>query len=452
MGSYVVDVADVADVVNVMDEFSMLGGARRDDALMSVEREIRRLQAVRSTMIADVAFSASFVDDGHHSPTHWLQAVANCARSTAARQVNIAAMLRELPVVALAASRGDIGDDQFRLLLTLFLNQRGRQALAESESEAMLVGYASTLTLRDFAQVCERWLAHVDPDGNIRDHELSRQARRVTNAQVGAGHVLTAQGDALSGDIINRILDAQAQAELDQDRADLVAAYGDSADQHPLARTARQRRYDALVSVVLKGAAAASSSPSSSPAGFAEPLVNIVTNVDTLNAVVQSCYGPSDPPMAHPPATSDRMWLCQTVSGAPVAPADLLVAVLVGQIRRVLVDSVGRVIDLGRRSRLFTGGAREAVLLGGGRCCWPGCDRVGDQIDHVAPWARAGGFTVPKNGAPMCGTHNRYKHRAQTTVVREVDGWRHHRSDGSEIAPRSTERVGERSSGRAACT
>ena len=438
----------VVDVVDVMNEFSKLGGAQRDDVFMNVEREIRRLHAVRSTMIAAVASNSSFVDDGHHSPTQWLQAVANCARSTAARQVNMAAMLLELPGAALAASQGDIGDDQLRLLLKLFLNQRGRQALAESESEAMLVGYAVSLTLRDFAQVCERWLAHVDPDGNIRDHELSRQARRVTNAQVGAGHVLTAQGDALSGDIITRILDEQARVELDRDRADLVAAYGDSANQHPLARTARQRRYDALLSIVLKGAAAASS-----PAGFADPLVNIVTNVETLNAVVQSHFGSlgppmANPPMTHPPATSERMWLCQTVSGVPLAPADLLVAVLLGQIRRVVVDSVGRVIDLGRRSRLFTGGAREAVLLGGGRCCWPGCDRVGDQIDHVAPWARAGGFTVPKNGAPMCGAHNRYKHSAQTTVVREVDGWRHHRSDGSEIAPRTTQLL----SGRAACT
>ncbi len=438
----------VVDVVDVMNEFSKLGGAQRDDVFMNVEREIRRLHAVRSTMIAAVASNSSFVDDGHHSPTHWLQAVANCARSTAARQVNMAAMLLELPGAALAASQGDIGDDQLRLLLKLFLNQRGRQALAESESEAMLVGYAVSLTLRDFARVCERWLAHVDPDGNIRDHELSRQARRVTNAQVGAGHVLTAQGDALSGDIITRILDEQARVELDRDRADLVAAYGDSANQHPLARTARQRRYDALLSIVLKGAAAASS-----PAGFADPLVNIVTNVETLNAVVQSHFGSlgppmANPPMTHPPATSERMWLCQTVSGVPLAPADLLVAVLLGQIRRVVVDSVGRVIDLGRRSRLFTGGAREAVLLGGGRCCWPGCDRVGDQIDHVAPWARAGGFTVPKNGAPMCGAHNRYKHSAQTTVVREVDGWRHHRSDGSEIAPRTTQLL----SGRAACT
>lgn len=438
----------VVDVVDVMNEFSKLGGAQRDDVFMNVEREIRRLHAVRSTMIAAVASNSSFVDDGHHSPTHWLQAVANCARSTAARQVNMAAMLLELPGAALAASQGDIGDDQLRLLLKLFLNQRGRQALAESESEAMLVGYAVSLTLRDFARVCERWLAHVDPDGNIRDHELSRQARRVTNAQVGAGHVLTAQGDALSGDIITRILDEQARVELDRDRADLVAAYGDSANQHPLARTARQRRYDALLSIVLKGAPAASS-----PAGFADPLVNIVTNVETLNAVVQSHFGSlgppmANPPMTHPPATSERMWLCQTVSGVPLAPADLLVAVLLGQIRRVVVDSVGRVIDLGRRSRLFTGGAREAVLLGGGRCCWPGCDRVGDQIDHVAPWARAGGFTVPKNGAPMCGAHNRYKHSAQTTVVREVDGWRHHRSDGSEIAPRTTQLL----SGRAACT
>jgi hypothetical protein len=167
-------------------------------------------------------------------------------------------------------------------------------------------------------------------------------------------------------------------------------------------------------------------------------LVNIITNQHTLNQVVGNYYAEPDAPMAAEPATSDRMWLCQTPTGAPVAPADLLVAALIGQIRRVVVDSLGRVVDLGRRSRLFTGAAREAVLLTGDRCCWPGCGRHSPQIDHLNPWARAGGATSSLNGAPLCGRHNRYKHHAGTTITRGADGWHHLRPDDTEIAPRTS--------------
>ena len=134
--------------------------------------------------------------------------------------------------------------------------------------------------------------------------------------------------------------------------------------------------------------------------------------------------------------------MCQTASGAPVDPHDLVVAALIGRVRRVVTDKAGRVIDLGRTSRFFTGAAREAVLLSGDRCCWPGCEHRGEfiQIDHLTPFngpgGGGGGETNPLNGGPMCGTHNRKKHSGRFTVIRDETGWHHYRPDGTEIAPR----------------
>jgi hypothetical protein len=40
------------------------------------------------------------------------------------------------------------------------------------------------------------------------------------------------------------------------------------------------------------------------------------------------------------------------------------------------------------------------------------CDIAADdcEIDHIQPWA-AGGLTVADNGRPVCGYHNRLRHR-----------------------------------------
>ena len=130
--------------------------------------------------------------------------------------------------------------------------------------------------------------------------------------------------------------------------------------------------------------------------------------------------------------------MCETASGAPVDPADLVVAALIGNVRRIIVDPVGRVINHGRRRRLFTGAAREAVLLTGNRCIHPGCEQhVGLQIDHLTPWASRAGPTDIANAAALCRHHNLTKDRNQFTVHRDETGWHHHRPDGTEIAPRN---------------
>jgi hypothetical protein len=103
-----------------------------------------------------------------------------------------------------------------------------------------------------------------------------------------------------------------------------------------------------------------------------------------------------------------------------VHPDDIINRALIDHIRRVVHDASGTVIDLGRRSRLFRGAAREAVMLLATTCAWIGCDRPVHwcDADHSRSW-KAHGATVPRNGGPLCLAHN----------LRKEHGFQVHRDD-----------------------
>ena len=134
-----------------------------------------------------------------------------------------------------------------------------------------------------------------------------------------------------------------------------------------------------------------------------------------------------------------RDQLCMTTSGIPVDPAVVVAAMLVGHVRRIVLDAAGRIIDVGRKRRLFTGAGREAVALQAlidsrdGRCIWPGCGRRRRlQIDHTTEHQH-GGTTDVCNGGLLCGPHNRHKSHGYT-IWRDPSGhWHTYRPDGTEI-------------------
>ncbi len=106
-----------------------------------------------------------------------------------------------------------------------------------------------------------------------------------------------------------------------------------------------------------------------------------------------------------------------------------------GQVRRVVVDSAGVVINMGRRQRLFRGNARQAILLQSSRCVVAGCATPirRCEADHLIEWGRHG-HTDGANGAPVCGRHNRLKNSGYR-VHRDNQGfWHTYRPDGTEIS------------------
>ncbi len=116
-------------------------------------------------------------------------------------------------------------------------------------------------------------------------------------------------------------------------------------------------------------------------------------------------------------------------------PGDVLDALVWGQVRRVVIDPTGTIVDAGRRRRLFTGRLREMVLLGSARCTWPGCTRPSSttEADHRTEWHHHGETNLA-NGDPCCARHNRHKTTGGYRVWRDPDGyWHHYRPDGTEL-------------------
>jgi hypothetical protein len=429
----VVDSIELPD----LDSFAMLSGAERDRVTMDVERAFRKISAFRSQIIHTVDASQSYRDDFHHSAANWFCGVTNTSKSSALREVRVSRLLSEMPLLEAAAAAGNIGAEQMRLLRDLHANPRCRAKLPESD--ALLVAEARSMVFEDFVQVCRRWELGADPDGAHRDHEASRTNRHVSTTRLGHGHRLIAEGDALTGEEMTKILDAHAQAEYETDVAERFAQYGENADRFELRRTARQRRYDALVKICTKAAGTTGDTDR-------EPLVVIISTAAEVQAAVNAYFGTYVAPFDGGVVACDdvddigpsaRMRLCETVGGAPVDPHDLAVAAIFGRIRQIVIDPDGVVINLGRTSRIFTGSARKAILLSGDRCIGPGCHvrHRQMQIDHLDPWPK-GGATDQDNGAPMCGRTNRDKHAGGFTVMRDNTGWHWFRPDGSELCPR----------------
>ncbi len=112
-----------------------------------------------------------------------------------------------------------------------------------------------------------------------------------------------------------------------------------------------------------------------------------------------------------------------------------MAAMISGHVRRVVVDSAGVVVDLGRSQRLFTGKARTAAQLLVRECAHLGCSVPATfcDIDHGVEH-HAGGATDQANGCVLCGRHNRHKHRKRWRTRRDIRGRvRLVRADGSTV-------------------
>ena len=280
----------------------------------------------------------------------------------------------------------------------------------------------------------QQWLVLADPDGADRDDEISHEKRRVSlhrNFDGSWSH--EGQFGPLQGATLEEILSYYEQAEFEADWAWARERFGDDACAADLPRTPAQRRADALVAMAL----AAASAPADGRRP--EPCVSIVIDQETFEDELRRACGQD---VERDPNVDVDGRVCHTINGTPLHPSDVVVAAIVGYVRRVVVDAAGTVIDLGRRRRLFTGSSREAAMLqaflrdpgGGLGCFWPGCDGGARQVDHCHA-AADGGPTDVANSGLCCGTHNRLKQHG-FTPVRNADGtWTIHRPDGQPITP-----------------
>ena len=348
-----------------LDGFSLLCHGDRDTAFSDVESARRMLMSVSLAMIAIVDSSGSYRDDGHRNIVCWVTAVLNTSRSEANALVDAARLIRDHPTIGAALADGHVGMGQLTELARLHGNVRVRPVLADMpDLIAELIEHASLRPLDQFRIICKRVERNADPDGTLDDHERARSERRLTSTRRGTSHRIIADGDAVSGAVFEGVLATYVQAEFDRDWADGRRQHGDQMTAALMARTDRQRRYDAFM-VMTRAAADALEHrrTGTTNARAGAPVVVIHTDADTITDVVRDHNTGTS--YRAGPSTGDDLFRrgAETADGAPVSDNDLFIALLLGNVQRVIHDPAdGHIIDLGRKRRLFTGAARTAAL------------------------------------------------------------------------------------------
>ncbi len=339
--------------------------------------------------------------------------------------------MHEIPDAGTLLHDGDIGIAQASELAKARRNPRCGDQLAEIAPT--LLHHAATLPFADFKLCVNRWKMLADPDGAYKDRAHNHEIRDASLHESEAGlHLRAEGGTAAVANEMMEIFERFRTAEFLTDWDTAVTEHGPSPTATQLVRTEAQRRFDALAAIFR----AAASAPLDIRAP--EPTVNIVVDQQTFEDHLAQLMKDPDATDRYSPAaaapTDPYTRRCETTNGTLLHPDDVLAAALIGHVRRVVYDSAGTVIDLGRRRRLFTGSARNAVMLQAQRCLWPGCDLPAGrcEADHVKPWSDDGP-SAPANGAPACPRHNRAKNRGFATRRDAQGGWHVYRPDGTEL-------------------
>ena len=393
-------------------------------ALLLVEQARRAVDALAVALVGEVERSASFRSEGFRSPASYVAHVCRVSGGEATRLVRAGRALGDLPLTAAAHRDGELSGCALDVIAQVHANPRVRDQLPAAEAD--LVADARRSSVRDFRQLAMEWARLADADGSLASTERHHTNRRASMHQDFDGSwVLSAAFGAAQGAAIAEVLARYERAELEADWDKARAEHGDRATVAHLPRSAQQRRADALWAVFLD--AAAKPADSIRP----EPLVNIVITLPEWEEALARATGAPPPESSASPPTRR----CSTLEGHLLAPAEAVAAAFVGQVRRVVIDSAGVVIDLGRKCRLYADGARDAALIANSYCVWPGCDQHGSacQIDHLVEW-QDGGPTDQDNAGVLCAFHNRWKTTNRYRVVRDPDGtWHTYKPDGTEL-------------------
>jgi Domain of unknown function (DUF222) len=103
--------------------------------------------------------------------------------------------------------------------------------------------------------------------------------------------------------------------------------------------------------------------------------------------------------------------------GGPVNPATIRRIACDADIIPIVLGSQGRILDIGRASRVFPPHIRKAITARDQGCAFPGCTipAAWCEAHHITYWSR-GGTTSTGNGVLLCSHHHHLVHKEHWTI------------------------------------
>jgi 5-methylcytosine-specific restriction endonuclease McrA len=419
-----------------LDELLAVGVTPADAAdacglIQRLEAVGSRVDAAQRRLLGEVDRTGVYGFDGHTSAKAMMRHVGRLSPGEANLRAREQRTLAAMPAFSAAFCAGDVSKCVVRRLARLHANPRITEKV-EALDDALLE-HACSKPFAWFDAHCRDLERVLDEEGADQANERANTRRDVLLSQnFDTSWTIAGTCGSLDGARLREVFDHFLEAEWHTDWDAAKAVHGEATTPQHLARTAGQRRFDALMAMVEAGA----TNPKA--AGGAKPIVtDLVIDQETFERELARLLE-VEPAEADLADIDERLarFRCATSDGHQVSAREAVLNALTNQIRRVVVDRDGLVIDLGRKQRLFTGSARLAVQLRDHQCFHPSCLACGRglQVDHTEEWARDGGSTNPGNGARGCGHHNRWKTTHHVTARRRPDGtWILTRPDGTTI-------------------
>lgn len=278
---------------------------------------------------------------------------------------------------------------------------RVRSALSVEDyakAVALLVEAASNPVFddRDMARVISALLRACLPE---KKHEERKRAqaglRDVHESNLADGSVrriIMTFGDDADYEAVRAVLASPLAAPASKEEQEATGVVE--------SRTAGQRRYDALMTVIRRGVAGTRGQP-------VTPKATLVVTLD-LETLRRDLAGAG---------AGDRPGCGSTLEGASVSASTIRRLACDADLIPMVLGGPSEVVDQGRRRRLVTPGQRVRLAARDQGCTIPGCTVPATwcEAHHVVPWAR-GGRSDLSNYALLCPRHHTWVHEHDHTA------------------------------------
>jgi hypothetical protein len=349
----------------------------RGDAVVEIYGVVDQASAVRTGTVAEMDRLGVWQGEGARSAGAWLRCRAQRPGDEASRSIRRARRLRDAPKLSWSFDQGRIGETRVDAVLRV-CNERTAELFERDED--MLVDFAETLRYDKLLTALQRWLQLADVDGP--DPDAKEFAARRFHLSKSLEGTWQSEGfwDRVSGSELSEAIRRESDRLFKEEWAEAEARLRRTPSLDELERTPGQRRADALLALVRRGAETAE--------GGSRPLVNVIVGLDTL-------LGP----------------VAELLDGTILSPGAVSCHLLESHIRSLVFESPQKVLSISSKSRFFSGRLRDAIEIRDRECQDGLCDEPAARcdVDHVIPWPE--GATSEANGDMKCGFHNRKKGR-----------------------------------------
>jgi hypothetical protein len=358
-----------------------LTDAEVHDLAVGLQRLRSRLAAASAKVTSSWDARRTLADDGSKSPSARLARECAMAPDSTAADIGRARKLRTMPATAAAFADGSLSVDYVDLLTRA---NSGDARPLFTRDEELLVNLIREMRFSTAKRTVAYWRTTADDvsDKKRADRQIGRRHGCADRTFQGGIHV-SAFLPRVAGTAFFEEFHRIERQLFEQDLAEARREHGDDALAH-LRRTGAQRGADALIIMAERSA--------TTPEGGRKPapLFTVLVGYETFAGRI-----------------------CELEDGTVVHPAELRAFLADADIERIVFAGPKRVIEVGERTRFFTGALRRAIQVRDRHCQdESGCDEPisRSEVDHKDEF-EDGGLTTQENGALKCGSHNRRKHR-----------------------------------------